>query len=194
MSTTTSNKQLTLPAYNQTSPTWDIPLNANFSTIDAAFGNTTSIALTNANVTLTSTQCQNMRILLTGQLSANITLTFPAEGGQWVVSNFTTNDINGPYTVTAASAGSGTSSVGIPQGFNVIVYSDTNGIYYSNDGIGGGGGGSGGAVNGTFYLNNQTVTTSYIIPSTQNAMTAGPISISSGATVTVSGSSVWTIV
>jgi hypothetical protein len=196
MSTTTANKQLTLPAYNQTSPTWDIPLNANFSTIDAAFGSTTSVAVTNSNVTLTSTQSQNLRILFTGVLSNNLTITFPAEGGQWVVSNFTGNDINGPYTITLASGGSGSNAVLAPQGFNVIVYSDGNGIFYSNDGIGGGGGGGGGggAVDGIFYLNNQTVTASYTVPTAQNAMTAGPITVASGVTVTVSGSSVWTIV
>jgi hypothetical protein len=190
MSTTTSNKQLTLPDYNQTSPTWNVPLNANFSTIDAAFGNTTSVALTNANVTLTSTQCQNMRILLTGQLSGNIILTFPAEGGQWIVTNSTSNDSNGPYTITASSAGSGTNSVTITQGYSVGVYSDGNGIYYANDGLVV----AAGAVNGIFYLNNQTVTTSYTIPAAQNALTGGPINIADGVTVTVSGTSNWTIV
>jgi len=190
MSTTTTNKQLTLPSYNQTSPTWDIPLNANFTTIDTAFGGTTSVALTNSNVTLTSSQCQSMRILLTGQLSANITLTFPAEGGQWIVTNSTSNDANGPYTVTAASAGSGTNSVVITQGYNVGVYSDGNGMFYANDGLVV----AAGAVNGIFYLNNQTVTTSYTIPSAQNALTGGPISIANGVVVTVSGTSNWTIV
>lgn len=190
MSTTTTNKQLTLPSYNQTSPTWDIPLNANFTTIDAALGNTTSVPLTNANVTLTSSQCQNMRILLTGQLSANITITFPAEGGQWIVTNSTSNDSNGPYTITASSAGSGTNSVTITQGYNVSVYSDGNGIYYANDGLVV----AAGAVNGIFYLNNQTVTTSYTIPAAQNALTGGPISIASNVTVTIPSTSNWTVV
>ena len=53
--TTTANKQLNKPAYNSTSPTWDIPLNANADILDAALGSTASVALTNANVTLSST-------------------------------------------------------------------------------------------------------------------------------------------
>ena len=91
--TTTANKQLNKPAYNSTVPTWDIPLNANADIIDAALGSTTSVALTSSNVTLNSVQAQNMRILLTGAISANITITFPAEGGQWVVSNDTTGGL-----------------------------------------------------------------------------------------------------
>ena len=62
MSTTTTNLNLNEPSYNQTSPTWDQPLNNNTTILDAAFGNTTSIALTNANVTLTSTQLHVMQV------------------------------------------------------------------------------------------------------------------------------------
>lgn len=45
-----------------------------------------------------------------------------------------------------------------------------------------------------FYLNDQNVTASYTIPSTKNAMTAGPITINSGVSVTVPAGSVWTVV
>jgi hypothetical protein len=182
---TTANKQLNKPTYNQTSPTWDIPLNANADILDAALGSTTSIPLTNANVTLSSTQCQNMRILLTGTISANIIITFPAEGGFWIVSNFTA----GSYTITAASAGGGNAVV-INQGFSVVVFSDGTNMYFANDGLTS----TAGAANGIFYLNSQEVTASYTIPSNQNAMTAGPISIDAGVTITVQAPSTWTII
>lgn len=52
----------------------------------------------------------------------------------------------------------------------------------------------GGGGDKTFYLNDQVVTTSYTIPANQNAMSAGPITINSGAVVTVSAGSVWTVV
>jgi len=60
--------------------------------------------------------------------------------------------------------------------------------------IGGGGGASGGGSDAVFYENGQTVTTDYSITSSTNAMSAGPITVNSGATVTVPSGSTWTIV
>ena len=60
--------------------------------------------------------------------------------------------------------------------------------------IGGGGGASGGGSDAVFYENGQTVTTDYSITSSTNAMSAGPITVDSGATVTVPSGSTWTIV
>jgi hypothetical protein len=56
------------------------------------------------------------------------------------------------------------------------------------------GGATGGGNDAVFYTNGQTVTTNYTIPTGQNAMSAGPITIADGVTVTVSDGSVWTIV
>jgi hypothetical protein len=53
-------------------------------------------------------------------------------------------------------------------------------------------GGSG--TNEVFFLNDQAVTASYSIPSTKNAMTAGPITVNSGVIVTVPSGSTWTVV
>ena len=52
---------------------------------------------------------------------------------------------------------------------------------------------TGGGTDKIFYLNDQTVTTSYSIPSGQNAGSFGPIAINSGATVTVPSGSYWTV-
>lgn len=56
-----------------------------------------------------------------------------------------------------------------------------------------GGGATGGGTDQIFYLNGQTVTTNYSIPSGQNAGTFGPISVASGAVVTVPSGSTWTV-
>ncbi len=56
-----------------------------------------------------------------------------------------------------------------------------------------GGGATGGGTDQIFYLNGQTVTTNYSIPSGQNAGTFGPISVASGVTVTVPSGSTWTV-
>jgi hypothetical protein len=55
-------------------------------------------------------------------------------------------------------------------------------------------GAKGGGTDQIFYENGTAVTTSYSITSGANAMTAGPISIGTAATVTVPAGSVWTIV
>ena len=44
------------------------------------------------------------------------------------------------------------------------------------------------------YLNGQTISANYNIPSGYNALSAGPITISSGVTVTVPSGSSWAIV
>jgi hypothetical protein len=57
-----------------------------------------------------------------------------------------------------------------------------------------GGGATGGGTDNVFYLNDQTVTTNYSIPSGQNAGTFGPVTINSSVTVTVPSGSTWTVV
>jgi len=56
------------------------------------------------------------------------------------------------------------------------------------------GGATGGGTDKIFWLNDQTVTTSYSIPVGQNAGTFGPITVNAGAIVTVPSGSVWTVI
>lgn len=56
-----------------------------------------------------------------------------------------------------------------------------------------GGGATGGGSDEVFFENGQTVTTNYTITDGKNAMSAGPITINSGVTVTVGTGEVWTI-
>lgn len=53
---------------------------------------------------------------------------------------------------------------------------------------------TGGGVDDVFWENDQTVTTNYTITNGKNAMSAGPITIANGITVTVGDGEVWTIV
>ena len=57
-----------------------------------------------------------------------------------------------------------------------------------------GGGATGAGGDQVFYENDQTIDNSYTIPADQNAMTAGPVTISSGAVVTVSTGATWVVV
>jgi hypothetical protein len=60
--------------------------------------------------------------------------------------------------------------------------------------IGGGGGATGGGPDAIFYNNGQTVTTDYTIPTSKNAGTFGPVTVNSGATVTIPSGSTWSII
>jgi hypothetical protein len=53
---------------------------------------------------------------------------------------------------------------------------------------------SGALVNtGPFFLNYQTVSTSYTIPTSYSAVSVGPITVNSGVVVTVPGGSKWVV-
>jgi hypothetical protein len=60
--------------------------------------------------------------------------------------------------------------------------------------IGGGATGAAGSTDDVFYENGQTVTASYSITAGKNAISAGPITINAGVTVTIPSGSVWSIV
>ena len=84
---------------------------------------------------------------------------------------------------------------GTPTGY--LRYNTTL-TQFEGYGVGGwgkvGGGATGGGTDSVFYLNGQTVTVDYTIPTGQNAMSAGPITINSGITVTVGTGQEWSIV
>tara|TARA_B100001996_G_scaffold382724_1_gene375426 strand:- start:1956 stop:2243 length:288 start_codon:yes stop_codon:yes gene_type:complete len=78
----------------------------------------------------------------------------------------------------------------------------TNGQYLKKDSSATGGmtwadvsaGATGGSTDRIFWENGTTVTADYTITNGQNAMSAGPITINSGVTVTVGDGETWTIV
>ena len=117
------------------------------------------------------------------------------------------------FTGTVSSAGNinmtGTGAIDVaagatgdrpdPASNGMFRYNTTDNAFegYANGAwgaIGGGGGASGGGSDAVFYENGQNVTTDYSITSSTNAMSAGPITVDSGATVTVPSGSTWTIV
>ena len=75
---------------------------------------------------------------------------------------------------------------------DVLLFSTDN-ITVSSGSGGGGGGATGGGGDKVFLENGTTVTTSYTITTTYNALSVGPISINDGVTITVPDGSVWLI-
>jgi len=109
---------------------------------------------------------------------------------------------NGSFIAKTSATGSGQ----LPSGTTaqrdgspaagMIRYNSTTGGFEGYGaawgGIGGGAAGAGGDE--IFYENEKNVTTSYSITSSENAMSAGPITVDSGATVTIPSGSTWVIV
>jgi hypothetical protein len=57
-----------------------------------------------------------------------------------------------------------------------------------------GGGATGGGADTVFFENSQTVTTNYTLSTNKNAVTAGPVTVNSGVTVTIPSGSSWVVV
>ena len=78
-----------------------------------------------------------------------------------------------------------------------MIYETDTDLYYGWRGSSWlpiGGGATGGGTDQVFYNNSQTVAVNYSIPSGQNSMSAGPITVNSGVTVTIPSGSVWVVV
>jgi hypothetical protein len=73
---------------------------------------------------------------------------------------------------------------------DIIQFEGYNGSSWSSIG----GGATGGGADTVFFENSQTVTTNYTLTTNKNAVTAGPITINSGVTVTVPSGQSWVIV
>lgn len=103
------------------------------------------------------------------------------DGTAWEVGSGTYNS-TGPTltrTLTQSSTGSLLSLSGTAKVFVTIRAQDVMP--------------TGGGKDQIFYENGQTVTTSYTLTTGKNALSAGPITINSGVTVTVPSGQVWTV-
>jgi hypothetical protein len=115
-------------------------------------------------------------------------------------------------TVDASTVVSKTSSTGaavLPTGTTgerdaapsagYIRFNSTDTSFEGYDGSAWGaiGGGSGGATGGggdqVFYENGQTITTSYTLTTSTNAMSTGPLTVNSGVSVTIPSGSRWVV-
>ncbi len=124
VSTYTANKGYDLQGTGDNVNTWGPPLNANFTILDNNLAGRLSVALSSSDVTLNATQAQNAIYLLTGTLSANVNLLFPAVGGIWTVVNGTT----GSFSVTVKTVAGGSVGTIVPQGSSAGLYSDATNV------------------------------------------------------------------
>ena len=82
----------------------------------------------------------------------------------------------------------GTSSQRVANGYFDTLYGDGSQLTGISAGAQGGG------SDEIFWCNGQNVTSNYTIPDGKNAMSAGPIQINSGVTVTIGSGETWTVV
>jgi hypothetical protein len=118
----TQNKSLATPSNGSFVGDWDVPVNANWNSIDSALGGTSVINAVAASgtVVLTSAQYTPPAIVISGALTANVIYQFPAGVG-WFGAVF--NATSGAFTITVASGGAGT-SVSVVQGSSLVLACD----------------------------------------------------------------------
>lgn len=139
----TTNYGLTLPTQGGDSDVWGtLQNNGIFTPIDNILGANTTVSITSADVTLTTTQFQNALFIVNGTLTANQALILPfanngtsmstttCVGGKFIVKNNGTGAFN--LTVMTATTGTG---VTVPQGGQAELYSDGVNVDYVNRGV-----------------------------------------------------------
>ena len=156
----------------------------------------------------------NLTTNVTGVLPNANTTASSSNGASTIVArdssgNFASNQITAnqvsvttiPTNVTFSSTGAITAPVGTtgerPSPATGMLRFNSTGVSfegYNGSGWSSLGGAQGGVGNPFVYENDITVTASYTLTSGKNGMSAGPITVDSGATVTVPDGSTWTIV
>ena len=129
VSTYSPNKNLELPGNGDYVDTWNVPANSDFTVIDKAFGSTQTYTLSSSNVTVTTSESQNLRIYLQGTLTANVNIFLPAVGGMWIVDNETT----GSFTVTVKTVAGGSTGVAVSQGVRSFITANGTNVYFADD-------------------------------------------------------------
>jgi hypothetical protein len=239
----TPSLRLVLPVTGELVGQWgDVANDGLTELVDAAIAGTATVAMTDANYTLTfadgaTDEARKMFVVLTGALTAQRNVVCPSVSKLYFVANTTTGDQD---IVFKTNAGTG---ITVPNGEAIVLYCDgtnvVNAITYFDtldvgtldvltdltlpvgttaqrptpadgkvrfntdttkfEGYNGtawgqlGGGATGGGADEVFVQNDQIVTTSYAIPSGKNAMSTGPITVDSGAVVTIPTGSRWVV-
>jgi hypothetical protein len=146
---------------------------------------------------------------VTARSGTNVTITRGVDGstakahdaGASVQHSVSARDFNEPNLHVNTSVShilvvTSSTRPGAPSDGQIIFETDTD-RYFGWDGsqwtdLGGGARGAG--ADRVFFENDQAVTVNYTITTGRNAMTAGPVTINSGVTVTIPSNSVWTVV
>ena len=141
-------------------------------------------AANSAWVTVGTLATANLGLAPTASPSFTGTATF---AGDVLLSG--TGQLDLPAGTTAQRSGSPNSGM-IRFNTTLSTFEGYNGTAWGSIG----GGATGGGSDDIFYENGQTVTASYQLTANKNAVSAGPITIDSGVTVTVPSGASWVVV
>jgi len=175
--------------------------NFTITSADSTVGTVTSVGGTGtvSGIALSGTVTSSGNLTLGGTLDLSSPPTIGNTAANTGTFTTLTATADSAFTSTGAltiSKGTVAQRPGSPVGGMLRFNDDSdkfegyNGTAWSSVG----GGATGGGSDDVFYENAQNVTANYTITSGKNAMTAGPITIDSGVTVTVPSGSVWTVV
>lgn len=120
-STYTTNLSLNLQATGDNPNAWGTILNSQvFTIVDQALGSKLSLSVAgNSNVTLSTSQSQNLAFNFTGALTGNINVVFPTSAGRLIL---VTNGTSGSFTLGVQPSGG--TAILIPQGTSMLVQID----------------------------------------------------------------------
>jgi hypothetical protein len=192
-----------------TSTVGNFTVNGNLSVT----GNTNAVAATyTGNVAALNISTANVAATGTGAFSGNVSALNISTANVAATGNVSANNVTITTTLTGNNANlsgtvrmTSTGAVLVPAGTTAERPTAATGLFRFNssltrfEGYNGAswgtlGGATGGGNDQIFYENGQNVTTNYTISGTKNAMSAGPITIDGGATVTVDTGANWVIV
>lgn len=130
-STFSTKLRLELQATGENRTTWGSKANAVFSRIEDAVAGLSTIAMADANHTLTTAngtadEARNMMLILTGNCTAIRTLTIPTVSKVYIILNSTT----GGFAVTVSN---GLSTVNIANGKWYLVWTDGTTVFATPD-------------------------------------------------------------
>lgn len=146
----------------------------------------------NPTVTSNATSANTASAIVARDGSGNFsagTLTLTGLSYSGNIDSTSTGYIDLPAGTTAQRPGSPSSGM-VRFNTDLGQYEGHNGSAWSSIG----GGATGGGSDQVFFENGQTVNTNYTLTTNKNAVSAGPITIASGITVTIPSGSNWAIV
>ena len=194
----TSLLGLVLPATGELTSTWGTTVNTSLTQlVEDSIAQYSTASVTAGDWTLTTTaggvsnEARTAILIATGAPGTTRYIYAPSQSKTYVVIN-NCSDSSVVY-IRGGTSSSHTTGVPIAAGSSALVSWDST----TSDFVvvaGGGSGATGAGGDQVFIENDQTVTTSYSIPSNKNAGTFGPVTINSGVVVTVPSGSVWTVV